>query len=75
LGALYVFSHCQACVITIVPEGKHVEQVFRDGTTGILSLEDVSGKLFLDIVDHRPSYGVSVLGRRQVAGDPRRPLP
>jgi 3-hydroxyisobutyrate dehydrogenase len=45
----YTFPDCQACIITIDPEGKHVEQVFLDGTTGILSLGDISGKLFLDM--------------------------
>ncbi|PPQ97591.1 hypothetical protein CVT26_002319 [Gymnopilus dilepis] len=36
------------CVITIVPEGVHVKQVFLTANTGILAAKDLSGKLFID---------------------------
>jgi len=36
------------CVITIVPEGAHVRDVFLTPVTGILTANDLSGKIFID---------------------------
>lgn len=35
-------------IFTIVPEGKHVLQVFSQTNNGALSVTDISGKLFID---------------------------
>ncbi|TFK66543.1 hypothetical protein BDN72DRAFT_844225 [Pluteus cervinus] len=53
------------CVITIVPEGRHVEAVYLDSNTGLLAASDTSNKLFIDCstIDIHTSTSVGSLVR------------